>query len=331
MWLWISFSVVAVAILVLDLAVLHRKPHAVRPREAALWSATWVAIALLFNLGIFLFRGSAQGLEFLTGYVIELSLSVDNIFVFVLIFTYFGVPAAYQHRVLFWGIVGAIVLRAAFIFGGIALLHYFEWLVYVLGALLVWGGIQLFRSEKVSVHPEKNRILRLMRRTVPMVSEYDGSRFFTRRAGKIFATPLLAVLVVVETTDVVFALDSIPAILAITRDPFIVFSSNICAILGLRSFYFLFATLVERLHYLSYGLAIVLCFVGAKMLLSHWVHIPIGLSLGFVGTAIGVSVVMSLARPGKPEPPHSAIQAALHPHHEHHGQPPTPAPGEVDS
>lgn len=309
-WLWISFSVVAAAILIVDLLVLHRKPHAVKTREAAIWSSIWVSAALIFNVVILFTQGSQRGLEFFTGYLIELSLSVDNIFVFVLIFAYFRVPAEFQHRVLFWGIVGAVVLRGIFIFGGITLLHYFEWLVYALGAVLIWGGIQLFRSDKVGVHPEKNRTLKLFRRIVPMTDDYHGASFWTRINGKRFATPLMAVLIVVETTDVVFALDSIPAILAITRDSFIVFTSNICAILGLRSFYFLFASLIRKLRYLHYGLAIILCFVGVKMIISKFVHIPIGISLGLVATVLAVSVIASLTIPEKKsdDPSGAAVQ-----------------------
>jgi len=307
LWLWLIFASVAVLTLGIDLGVLHRRAHAVRPKEAAIWSGVWVTLALSLGLLVFLVEGHAKGLEFLTGYVIELSLSVDNIFVFVLIFAYFGVPADYQHRVLFWGIVGAVVMRGFFIFFGIMLLQYFYWLVYILGAVLIWGGIQLLRQSKIGVDPEKNRLLKLFRRTVPMVQDYDGQKFFCRRRDRLLATPLIAVLLVVETTDVVFALDSIPAILAITRDPFIVFASNICAILGLRSFYFLFATLVDRLHYLQYGLAVVLCFVGVKMVLSHFVKIPIGVSLEFVAAAIAVSVIVSLMRPGKSR--REAVQA----------------------
>jgi tellurite resistance protein TerC len=303
-WLWIIFSAVAVGMMAIDLGLFQRKAHAVRAREAAIWSGVWVCVALLVGLAVLFMEGRQKGLEFLTGYLIELSLSVDNIFVFVLIFAYFRVPPAYQHRVLFWGIVGAVLLRGAFIFGGIVLLNLFHWLIYILGALLIWGGIQLVRQDKAGVHPEKNRILRLFQRVVPMVRDYDGQRFFSRREGKLLATPLMAVLLVIETTDLVFALDSIPAILAITRDPFIVFASNICAILGLRSLYFLFATLVDRLRYLHYGLAVVLCFVGLKMLLEKFIEVPIGLSLAFVAFALGVSVVASLTiRPKEGAPP----------------------------
>lgn len=301
-WLWVIFSGVAVGMMAIDLGLFQRKAHAVKPREAAIWSGVWVLVALLVGLAVLLLEGKQKGLEFLTGYLIELSLSVDNIFVFVLIFAYFRVPAQFQHRVLFWGIVGAVVLRGLFIFGGIVLLEMFHWLIYILGALLIWGGIQLFRQDKVGVHPEKNRALQLFQRVIPMLRDYDGQKFITRREGKLLATPLMAVLLVIETTDLVFALDSIPAILAITRDAFIVFASNICAILGLRSLYFLFAALVERLRYLHFGLAVVLCFVGLKMVFEKWVEVPIGLSLGFVALALGLSVAASLAIPAKPKP-----------------------------
>jgi tellurite resistance protein TerC len=298
-WLWVIFSGVALAMMALDLGLLHRKAHAVRPREAAIWSGIWVAVAMVVGVAILLMEGRQKGLEFLTGYLIELSLSVDNIFVFVLIFAYFKVPPLYQHRVLFWGIVGAVVLRGAFIFGGIALLNLFHWLIYLLGVVLIWGGIQLFRQDKVGVHPERNRLLQLFQRFVPMLREYDGQKFLVRREGRLLATPLMAVLLVIETTDLIFALDSIPAILAITRDSFIVFSSNICAILGLRSLYFLFAALVDRLRFLHYGLAVVLCFVGLKMVSSEFVELPIGISLGFVAVTLAVSVICSLAIPPK--------------------------------
>jgi tellurite resistance protein TerC len=301
-FLWVAFSAISLCALVIDLGIIQRKARAIAPREAALWSAVWVGIAVVIAIMVLEVHGHQAALEFATGYIIELSLSVDNIFVFLLIFTYFKVPAAYQHRVLFWGIVGAVVLRAAFIFGGIVLLQMFHWLVYVLGAVLIWGGIQILRSDEVAVDPEQNRMLRLFRRAVPMLKSYDGARFFSRREGRLLATPMMAVLIAVETTDIVFALDSIPAVLAITQKPFIVFSSNICAILGLRSFYFLFVALVDRLRFLRYGLAFVLCFVGLKMATSHFVEIPVGISLAIVATLLGASVVASLVIPAPPKP-----------------------------
>ncbi len=299
MWMWVIFNILTVVMLVIDLAVFHRKAHEVRAREAAIWSGVWIGVSLLFNLVIFLLMGRAKALEFLTGYLIEKSLSVDNIFVFVLIFSYFKVPPAYQHRVLFWGVVGAIILRALFIFGGIALLHTFHWLVYLLGLLLIWGGIQMLRHDKVGVEPEKNKVLRLFRRFVPMLPDYEGARLIVRRKGRIFATPLMGVLIAIETTDIVFALDSIPAILAISRDPFIVYSSNICAILGLRALYFLFAVIVDRLRYLRYSLALILCFVGVKMAFGHWLDqvLTTGHALMFVAAALGVGVLASFLPP----------------------------------
>lgn len=305
LWLWVGFNALTIAMLAIDLGVFHRKAHEIRAREAAIWSAVWIAVSLLFNLVILVLMGRAKALEFLTGYLIEKSLSVDNIFVFVLIFSYFRVPAAFQHRVLFWGVVGAILLRALFIFGGIALLHTFHWLVYLLGVLLIYAGIQMLRHDKVGVEPEKNRVLRLFRRFVPMLPTYEGPRLIVRREGRLFATPLMAVLIAIETTDIVFALDSIPAILAISRDPFIVYSSNICAILGLRALYFLFAVIVDRLRYLRFSLALILCFVGVKMAFGHWVDrfITVGHALMFVAAALGVGVLASFL------PQKSAVEA----------------------
>ncbi len=293
-WLWVAFNGIAFAALAVDLGLFHRKAHEVAPREAAIWTGVWVAIAALVNVGVLFILGKAKALEFLTGYLIEESLSVDNIFVFVLIFRYFSVPKAFQHRVLFWGILGAVVLRGAFIIGGITLLRYFEWLTYILGLLLIYGGIGMFRQEKTSVDPAKNKVVKLFRRFFPVLHDYDGARIFSRREGRILATPLMIVLIVVETTDLVFALDSIPAILAISRDSFIVYASNISAILGLRSLYFLFAHVVDRLRYLHVGLGCILCFVGLKMVSAHWIHVSTGVSLAFVAVSLGAAVGASL-------------------------------------
>jgi tellurite resistance protein TerC len=298
-WLWIVFNGIAFAALAIDLGFFHRKAHEVHPREAAIWTGIWISIALLVNLGVLHFLGKAKALEFLTGYLIEESLSIDNIFVFVLIFRYFSVPKEYQHRVLFWGILGAVVLRGGFIIGGITLLKYFAWLTYFLGALLIWGGIGMLRQNKTSVDPSKNKIVKLFRRFFPVLNEYDGPRLFSRREGHFLATPLMIVLIVVETTDLIFALDSIPAVLAISRDSFIVYASNISAILGLRSLYFLFAHIVERLRYLHIGLAVILIFVGLKMVAHHWIDIGTGVSLGFVALSIATSVATSLMIPEK--------------------------------
>jgi TerC family integral membrane protein len=298
---WGVFLALILGMLAVDLGVIHRKEHRVGLREALFWSVVWTIIALLFNLWIYRAWGSKPGLEFLTGYIIERSLSFDNIFVFVVIFNYFAVPAEYQHRVLFWGIVGALFSRGLFIGMGTALLTRFEWLMLVFGAFLVYTGINILRQKETEVHPEKNPVLRLFQRFVPLTSHYHGKRFFVRREHRTLATPLMLVLVVVEATDVVFAVDSIPAVFGVTRDPFIVFTSNIFAILGLRALYFLLAGLMHKFHYLSYGLGLVLIFVGAKMLVQRWYDIPVELSLAIVLGVLTVSIVVSLLRPAPPE------------------------------
>jgi tellurite resistance protein TerC len=295
--LWACFIGFVLAMLALDLGVFHRKAHEVTLREAAIWSVAWVSLAALFNVGVYQWFGPQRGLEFTTGYLIEKALAVDNIFVFYAIFAYFAVPAAYQHRVLFWGILGALVMRAIFIFAGAALLQQFHWLMYVFGALLLATAVKLLLMAEQGVHPEKNAVYRLFRRFVPSVSEYHGSRFTVIQAGKRHATPLLAVLVLVEWTDLVFAIDSIPAIFAVTSDPFIVFTSNIFAILGLRSMFFLLSGVIGKFHLLKPSLAIVLAFVGAKMLLIDVYKVPIGASLGVIATLIAGGVVGSLLFP----------------------------------
>ena len=284
--------------LVLDLGVFHRRAHTVKFREALAWSAAWIALAAIFAVIIFFWHGRTPALEFATGYVIELSLSVDNLFVFLLIFRFFRVPAIHQHKVLFWGILGALIMRAVFIAAGVGLIGRFHWIIYVFGAFLVYSGIKLFFQKEAEIHPEKNPILRLFRRWVPVTKDYVGSKFFVRSPG-LFATPLFVVLLVVETTDVLFAVDSIPAILAITRDAFIVYTSNVFAILGLRSMYFALAGMMEMFRYLHYGLSLVLVFVGAKMLLSHYVEIPTPIALAAVAGVLSVSVIASLAHPKK--------------------------------
>ncbi|MGH7477916.1 MAG: TerC family protein [Longimicrobiales bacterium] len=308
LWLWVGFNAFVLAMLALDLGVFHRQAHAVSFREAAIWSGIWVTLALLFGAGIWHFEGAGRGLEYLTGYVIEKALSVDNIFVFVLIFSYFRVPARYQHRVLVWGVLGALVMRGVMIAAGAYLVERFDWVLYVFGGFLVITGVRMALAGERKLEPETNRVLKLVRRLVPIASEYHGQSFFTRlpRAGRsprLYATPLLVVLVLVETTDLIFAVDSIPAIFAITTDPFIVYTSNVFAILGLRSLYFLLAGVIERFHYLKYGLAAVLVFVGIKMLIADVVHLPIGVSLGIVGLLIAGSVILSLARPVPPDAP----------------------------
>ena len=300
--LWTGFIIFVLAMLAIDLGVFHRKAHAVSLKEAGAWSAVWVALALLFNAGVYAWFGPERGLEFTTGYLIEKALAVDNIFVFVVIFATFAVPAAYQHRVLFWGVFGALILRAAFIFAGGAFLQRFHWAIYVFGGILAITGIKLLLQREQEYHPERNPLVRLFQRVVPVTTEYHGDRFTVVRAGRRYATPLLLALVAVEVTDLVFAVDSIPAIFAITTDPFIVFTSNIFAILGLRSMYFLLAGVITKFVYLKVGLSIVLVFVGAKMLLMDLVKVPIGASLGIISGILAVSVIASLVRPrtGRP-------------------------------
>jgi len=282
--------------LVLDLGVFHRRAHTVKFREALIWSVVWAGLAVIFAVVIYFWHGRTPSLEFVTGYVIELSLSVDNLFVFLLIFRYFQVPPGHQHKVLFWGILGALIMRAVFIAAGVGLIQRFHGIVYVFGAFLVFSGIKLFRQGEAEIHPEKNPVLRLFRRWVPVTKDYEGNKFFVRRTG-LLATPLLVVLVVVETTDLLFAVDSIPAILAITRDAFIVYTSNVFAILGLRSMYFALAGMMEMFRYLHYGLSIVLMCVGAKMLLSHYYEVPTVVALSAVAGILLLSVAASLLRP----------------------------------
>jgi tellurite resistance protein TerC len=295
---WILFNLFVLVMLVLDLGVFHRRTHVVKFREALLWSAMWIALAAVFAVIVYFWHGRGSALEFVTGYVIELSLSVDNLFVFLLIFRYFQVPTVHQHKVLFWGILGALVMRAVFILAGVGLIRQFHWIIYVFGALLVYSGIKLFRQENAEIHPEKNPLLRLFRRWIPVTKDYEGAKFFVRRPG-LYATPLFIVLLVVETTDVLFAVDSIPAILAITLDAFIVYTSNVFAILGLRSMYFALAGMMELFHYLHYGLSLVLIFVGGKMLVSHYYQIPTEIALGIVAGILIMSVVASMLHPKK--------------------------------
>ena len=301
-WLWVGFIAFVLAMLALDLGVFNRTPHVVRASEAAVWTAIWVGLALLFAGGLALLQSKHAALTFLTGYVIEESLSVDNIFVIVLIFQYFAVPAQYQHRVLFWGILGALVMRGLFILLGAALLARFDWIFYVFGALLVITGVRMAVKQDEEFDGEQNPVVKLVRRAVPLTDGYRGKHFFAAENGRRVATPLLLVLVLVEITDLVFAIDSIPAIFGITRDPFLVFTSNIFAVMGLRSLFFLLATVVQKFHLLKYGLAVILTFVGAKMLLESWVHVPIVLSLGVVLGVLGLSIVASLLWPqSKPD------------------------------
>ena len=297
--LWIGFTVIVLAMLALDLGVFHRRAHALGVREALVWTVVWIALALIFNLGIYGWFGPERGLEYLTGYLIEKALSVDNIFVFLVVLSAFAVPAALQHRVLFWGILGAMVLRGVFIFAGAALLHAFHWVVYVFGAFLIFTAIKLLRSPVSKVDPRKNPVFKAFRRFVPSVGEYRGPRFLVVESGRRYATPLLLVLVAIEITDIAFAVDSIPAIFAITRDPFIVYTSNIFAILGLRALYFVLASAISRLRYLNTGLAGVLAFVGGKMAVSDLFKVPIGVSLAVIAGVLLASVAASLLAPGE--------------------------------
>ncbi|HET7374777.1 MAG TPA: TerC family protein [Gemmatimonadaceae bacterium] len=300
-WFWVGFIAFVLAMLSLDLGVFHRKAHEVRPREAGAWTAVWVALALLFAAGLYFVAGHRVALTFLTGYIIEESLSVDNIFVMVLIFEYFRVPKSVQHRVLFYGILGALVMRGLFIAAGTALITRFHWVLYLFGALLVVTGIRMALKRDEEFDGERSRIVRTVRRVVPISSDYHGSRFFVTEAGRRIATPLLLVLILVEFTDLIFAIDSIPAIFGVTTDPFIVFTSNIFAILGLRSLYFLLAAVVDRFHLLKYGLAVILSFVGFKMLTERFIEIDIVLSLSIILAVLAASIVASLIWPAREE------------------------------
>ncbi len=297
---WGTFFALVAIMLALDLGVFHRKERRTSLREALVWSIVWTVIAFIFNYWIYYEFGADAGIQFLTGYVIERSLSFDNIFVFIVIFNYFAVPAQHQHRVLFWGILGALISRGLFIAMGTALLEQFAWLIYVFGAFLVYTGIKILRNDETEVHPERNPVVRLFQRFVQLTGAYHGKHFFARENGVLMATPLMLVLVVVEATDVVFAVDSIPAIFAITLDRFIIFTSNIFAILGLRALYFLLAGLMHKFRYLGFGLGLVLTFIGVKMLIHHWVEIPTTWSLGAVIGILTLTVVASLLRPLPP-------------------------------
>ena len=293
-WAWPALVGTIAALLVADLLLVHRRPHEIGFREAAIESAVWITLGLAFGVVVALaFGGEAAG-EYVTGYLIEKSLSVDNVFVWAVLFSYFAVPREYQFRVLFWGVFGALMLRALFIFGGVAILERFDWVLYVFGAFLVFTAVRIARHDGAEVHPERNPMLRAARRVIPSTEEYDGQRLVTRRSGRWLATPLLLVLVLVETTDIVFAIDSVPAILAVSRDPFIVFASNAFAILGLRALYFLLAGLAGRFRYLNVGLGVILGFVGLKMLATDLVHVPTWLSLLVIAGALAGAIGASL-------------------------------------
>ena len=292
--LWIAFGVVVVLMLAIDLGVFNRKAHEIGFREALIWSIVWTVVALLFNGAVFLTAGPERGLEFFTGYVIERALSFDNLFVFVLIFSYFGVPRQYHHRALFWGVVGALVTRALFIAAGVALIVRFEWILYFFGAILVYSGWKMLKEKDVEVHPDRNLIIRAARTLFPVTAEFGAGRFFLRKDRRLFLTPLFLVLITIETTDIVFAVDSIPAVFGVTHDPFIAFTSNIFAILGLRASYFLLESVLKTFKFLSHGLSVVLIFIGLKMLLVDFVHIPIGTALAIVIAVLAVAIVASL-------------------------------------
>ena len=296
-WKWVLFNAFVVAMLALDLGVVHRRKHEIRFKEALAWSAVWIGLALAFAALVAYRRGAGTALQFLTGYIIEESLSVDNLFVFLLIFSYFAVPTRLQHGVLFWGVIGAMVLRLLFIMAGVALIERFEWVIYLFGAILIYSGVKMALEKETKINPDQNPVLKLFRKLMPVTPELEGSRFLVRRDGRTFATPLLLVLLVVETTDLIFAVDSIPAVLAITRDRFIVYTSNVFAILGLRSMFFALKGAMDLFHHLHYGLSAILVFVGVKMLLGHFVEIPIGIALGVVASILALSVIASLIWP----------------------------------
>ena len=310
-WLWVGFNLFVLAMLALDLGVFHRKSHAVSGKEALTWSLVWISLSLVFNAIIYFFwdrmmpqssyTNMEAALAFFTGYLIEKSLSVDNIFVFILIFSFFGVPAAYQHRVLFWGILGALLMRGALIAVGAALLEQFHWIIYLFGAFLIFTGIRMARHQEEEIHPDQNPVVKLFRKIMPVTENFEKDKFFIRRAGKIVATPLFLILLIVESTDLVFAVDSIPAIFAVTREPFIVYTSNVFAILGLRALYFLLANVMDKFQYLKLGLSAVLTFIGIKMVIVDLYHIPVGLSLAIVASILTIAVLASLWKARKTE------------------------------
>jgi tellurite resistance protein TerC len=296
---WTIFGIFILAMLTLDLGVFNRKVHVIKMKEAMLWTSFWITLACLFGAGVYYFYGHSKALEFFTAYIIEYSLSIDNLFVFLLIFRFFNVPAAYEHKVLFWGILLALITRAAFIFAGVALINKFHWIMYIFGAFLIYTGIKMALNKETEVHPEKNVAIKMLRYFMPMTREFYDARFFIVEHGKRLATPMLAVLLVLETTDIIFAIDSIPAVLAISRDPFIVYTSNVFAILGLRSLFFAISGLMKLFHYLHEGLSVILGFVGIKMLIADFYKINIGISLAFIASVIALSVITSLIWPQK--------------------------------
>jgi tellurite resistance protein TerC len=298
---WIFFGVFILAMLALDLGVFNRKTHVIQMKEALLWTSFWVTLALLFGAGIYFFYGHGKAIEYVTAYLIEYSLSIDNLFVFMLIFRYFDVPRAYEHKALFWGILLALITRAVFIFAGVALISNFHWVMYIFGAFLIVTGIKMALNKQTEVHPDKNIAIRLLRYVMPVSKNFSGAKFFVREGGVRFATPMLAVLLALETTDILFAIDSIPAVLAISQDPFIVYTSNVFAILGLRSLFFSISGLMRLFHLLHYGLAAILSFVGVKMMIADFFHVPVGISLLIIASILAASIISSVVWPEKEE------------------------------
>ena len=296
---WVGFNILIFILIAIDLGLLHKKSHVISVREALIWSLGWILISLTFNIGVYFWFGYDSALQFLTGYLIEKSLSVDNIFVFAILFSYFKVPPEHQHKVLMWGILGALVMRGALIAIGTALITNFHWVIFILGAFLVYTGIKMAVQKEISVHPEKNPVVNLAKKFIPISNDYDGDKFVTTVNGKKTFTPLLVVLIVVEVTDLMFAVDSIPAIFAITTDAFIVYTSNVFAILGLRALYFALSGVLDMFHYLKYGLGMVLSFVGIKMLISEFYIIPIPVALGAVAAILAIAIVASIVIPAK--------------------------------
>ena len=298
-FVWTCFIGFVLVMLALDLGVFHRKSHEIKIKEALIWSAVWISLALAFNYGIYVFMGKEKAIEFLTGYVIEKSLSIDNLFVFIMLFTYFNVNTKYQHKVLFWGILGALVMRAIFIFAGVALINKFHWIIYVFGVLLVFTGVKMLFHKDEKIDPDKNPLVRLFKKFFPVTDQEHGDKFFVKMKGRTFATPLFIVLLIVEFTDLIFAVDSIPAILAITNDTFIIFTSNVFAILGLRALYFALAGITKYFYYIKYGLSAILVFVGIKMTIVDFYKVPILYSLFTIASILLISIIVSLVFPKK--------------------------------
>ncbi|RPH88269.1 MAG: TerC family protein [Deltaproteobacteria bacterium] len=298
---WIFFAIFIIAMLALDLGIINRKAHVIKMKEALLWTSFWVTLAVVFGAGVYYFYDHIKAIEFFTAYLIEYSLSIDNLFVFMLIFRYFGVPHAYEHKALFWGILLALITRAVFIFVGVALINLFSWVMYIFGAFLIYTGIKMALNKQTEVHPDKNIALKLLRKIMPVSQKFSGAKFFIVKRGIRFATPMLAVLLALETTDILFAVDSIPAVLAISKDPFIIYTSNVFAILGLRSLFFAISGLMKLFHLLHYGLAAILTYVGVKMIIEDFFHVPVAASLLIIASILAASILSSIIWPDKEE------------------------------